>query len=47
MAYVNIDRYTRKQVGSKFKTFCEAQNALRGFRCKTMMLHRKGLIDVL
>ena len=44
MAYVNIDRYTGKQVGPKFKTFCEAQNALRGFRCSTMMLHRKGLI---
>lgn len=46
MNYANVDRYTGKQVGPTFRTFIEAQNALRGFRCVTMLKHRKGFIEL-
>lgn len=44
MKYANVDRYTGLQVGPLYSTFCEAQNALKGFRCTTMVAHRKGFI---
>lgn len=47
MKYANVDRHTGKQVGPLFNTAAEAQNVRRGFRCVTMLAHRKGFIELL
>jgi hypothetical protein len=47
MTYVNIDRYTSEQVGPAYKTFAAAQSARKGFRCVTMGLSAKGLVELL
>lgn len=47
MKYANVDRYTGKQVGPLYNSASEAENARRGFRCVTMLKHRKGFIPVL
>lgn len=46
MKYANVDRYTGKQVGPTFNAYHEAQNALRGFRCETVLVTRKGFIGL-